>query len=50
MYESMNPLDEYIKTIKQNSEFIRKLLSPQVSVSLLLVSLAVLGVLVIARF
>ena len=49
MYQNLNPLDELVDNIKGNTNYIRNLLSPKVSLPLIALCLMVIGVISIAR-
>ncbi len=49
MYQNINPLEEYVNTIKSNANFLNRLLSPRVSIPLIAIFVMIIGVIVIAR-
>jgi|GEM_PF-5915649 len=44
MYMNINPLDEYIKVIKQNTNFLNRILTPKISIPLFAIFLTIVGV------
>lgn len=50
MYTNMNPLDEYVKSVKSNAAFIKRLISPQIGLPMLAIFLTIIGVLALAKF
>jgi len=49
MYQNINPLEEYVNIIKRNTNFLNRLLSPKVSISLIAICLMVIGLIVIIK-
>jgi hypothetical protein len=49
MYENLNPLEEYVKNIKRNTNFLNSLLSPKISIPLFAVCIMIIGVIAIVR-
>lgn len=43
----INPLDDYVKIIKRNANFLNRLLTPKISVPLITLLLAIIGVIVL---
>jgi hypothetical protein len=42
-----NPLDDYVKSILQNANFLSRLLTPKISVPLIALLLMIIGVIVL---
>lgn len=49
MYQNINPLEDYINTIKRNTNFLNRLLSPKISISLIAIFVMVIGLIVVIR-
>jgi hypothetical protein len=49
MYVKISPLDEYVQTIKSNTDFLNRLLSPRIGISLFAIFVMVIGVIAITR-
>jgi len=46
---NLNPLDEYVKTIKRNTNFLKRLISPRISIPLFMICLMVVSIIVLTR-
>ena len=44
MYVNINPLEEYVKIIKQNTNFLNRLLTPKISIPLFTIFITIIGV------
>jgi len=44
MYTNIYPLEEYVKVIKQNTNFLNRLLTPKISVPLFTIFMTIIGV------
>ena len=49
MYRNFNPVEEYVQVIKQNANFLNRLLSPKIGLPLLAFGIMVVGLIVIVR-
>jgi len=43
----INPLEEYVNIIKQNTQFLNRLLTPRISIPLFAIFLTIVGVIAI---
>lgn len=43
MYEYTNPLEEYVKIIKQNADFLNRILTPRISLPIIAIFVTVIG-------
>jgi len=50
MYNNMNPLDDYVKSVKNNAAFLKRLLSPKVGIPVLAFFLTIIGMLALVKF
>jgi hypothetical protein len=48
MYENINPVEEYVKIIKQNADFLNRLLTPKISIPFFAIFVTIIGVIALS--